>query len=91
MVEVFTDDEIGRHLHNLVRAAQNKPLLQKGEPPGDLFARPVDASGQPSQSHCSGCLQQRLTWEPPSLYCIGCNQRIKRNQVCVLPINQQIS
>lgn len=33
-------------------------------------------------SVCLACSQNRLTFEPPSLYCTCCGQRIKRNQVC---------
>ena len=32
-------------------------------------------------SVCKACGVARLTFEPPSLYCTGCGQRIKRNQV----------
>ena len=32
-------------------------------------------------SVCLACNQNRLTFEPPSLYCTCCGQRIKRNQV----------
>jgi hypothetical protein len=34
-------------------------------------------------SMCLACNQNRLTFEPPSLYCTCCGQRIKRNQVRV--------
>lgn len=36
-------------------------------------------------SMCLACNQNRLTFEPPSLYCTCCGQRIKRNQVCINP------
>ena len=32
-------------------------------------------------SMCKACRQSRLTFEPPSLFCTCCGQRIKRNQV----------
>ena len=32
-------------------------------------------------SVCKACGVARLTFEPPSLYCTACGQRIKRNQV----------
>lgn len=34
-----------------------------------------------NDSMCKACRQSRLTFEPPSLYCTCCGQRIKRNQV----------
>ena len=37
-------------------------------------------------SVCKACLQARLTYEPPSLYCTCCGQRIKRNQVRPLTV-----
>jgi hypothetical protein len=33
------------------------------------------------ESICKVCQLNRLTFEPPSLYCFGCGMRIKRNQV----------
>eukprot|EP00884_Botryococcus_braunii_P009216 jgi/Botrbrau1/18296/Bobra.0179s0026.1 len=82
LCEMFTAEEIVRHLNNLKRAAENEPLLKKNDPtPSSIHARPtLDDGCTPDINACSCCLQNRLTWEPPSLYCSGCNQRIKRNQ-----------
>lgn len=33
------------------------------------------------ENQCQACGDKRLTFEPPSLYCTCCGQRIKRNQV----------
>lgn len=38
-------------------------------------------NGLEAESNCSVCKRARMTFEPPSLYCYGCGQRIKRNQV----------
>ena len=39
---------------------------------------PID---QQDENMCKACGDKRLTFEPPSLYCTCCGQRIKRNQV----------
>ena len=55
-----------------------------------LRSAPASAGGKGVQrsmfefaddSTCKACRQARLTFEPPSLYCTCCGQRIKRNQV----------
>ena len=35
---------------------------------------------KPDDNICNACNQATLKFEPPSLYCTGCGQRIKRNQ-----------
>ena len=40
-----------------------------------------DPFGVGEESNCRVCTLNRLTFEPPSLYCFGCAQRVKRNQV----------
>ncbi len=53
----------------------------------DLLARVVCLQAGRSMfefaddSVCKACGVARLTFEPPSLYCTACGQRIKRNQV----------
>ena len=55
-------------------AARGQPKQQ--QPAFDPFGL-----GQEAESDCRICERARLTFEPPSLYCFGCGQRIKRNQV----------
>ena len=42
-------------------------------------------------SVCKACGVARLTFEPPSLYCTACGQRIKRNQVLVINASMSAS
>ncbi len=45
---------------------------------GQPHLAPIDNS---DENMCKACGDKRLTFEPPSLYCTCCGQRIKRNQV----------
>lgn len=36
---------------------------------------------EPAESLCRACNISRYTFEPPSIFCTSCQQRIKRNQV----------
>ena len=45
---------------------------------GQPHLAPIDDS---DENMCKACGDKRLTFEPPSLYCTCCGQRIKRNQV----------
>lgn len=36
---------------------------------------------EPVESLCKACNISRYTFEPPSIFCTSCQQRIKRNQV----------
>ena len=36
---------------------------------------------EPAESLCKACNVSRYTFEPPSIFCTSCQQRIKRNQV----------
>ena len=41
---------------------------------------------EPAESLCRACNISRYTFEPPSIFCTSCQQRIKRNQVrCAFP------
>ena len=41
---------------------------------------------EPAESLCRACNISRYTFEPPSIFCTSCQQRIKRNQVrCARP------
>ncbi len=65
-MEAFSLDEIDQHM----RMLELSNAASKHSP----FEFPDD-------SVCKACSQNRLTFEPPSLYCTCCGQRIKRNQV----------
>ena len=39
---------------------------------------------EPAESLCKACNVSRYTFEPPSIFCTSCQQRIKRNQVRLL-------
>ena len=42
---------------------------------------------EPAESLCRACNISRYTFEPPSIFCTSCQQRIKRNQVrCAFPV-----
>lgn len=55
------------------------PAAVKGVPKQQPGLNPFHM--QEMESNCKVCELNRLTFEPPSLYCFGCGQRIKRNQV----------
>ena len=42
----------------------------------------LPAWGDPQSEPCAACKVCRYTFEPPSVFCTSCSQRIKRNQVC---------
>ncbi len=66
LVEAFSLEEIEQHMKMLEISGVNS----KHSP----FEFPDD-------SVCKACSRNRLTFEPPSLYCTCCGQRIRRNQV----------
>lgn len=68
LLEAFSAEEIRTHLTML----RSRP----GQPQG--YVVPIDES---DENQCKACGDKRLTFEPPSLYCTCCGQRIKRNQV----------
>ena len=68
-MEAFQAIEIGVHLSKL-----RKP------PASGSMGKGLEGVFD-SKDLCAACGCSRLTFEPPSLYCSCCNQRIKRNQV----------
>ena len=68
-MEAFQALEIGVHLSKL-----RKP------PASGSMGKGLEGVFD-SKDLCAACGCSRLTFEPPSLYCSCCNQRIKRNQV----------
>lgn len=74
LLEAFSVEEIATHL---------KMLRLR---PGQVGEVPID---QTDENMCKACGDKRLTFEPPSLYCTCCGQRIKRNQVYyTTPVNK---
>ncbi|KAL0048475.1 hypothetical protein WJX82_004140 [Trebouxia sp. C0006] len=74
LLEAFNADEIKTHL-TMLRSRPGQPHLA-----------PIDNS---DENMCKACGDKRLTFEPPSLYCTCCGQRIKRNQVYyTTPVNK---
>ena len=61
---------------------QPVPITARGVPKREQTpALDPFGNGLEAESNCSVCKRARMTFEPPSLYCYGCGQRIKRNQV----------
>ena len=84
LLECFSPDEVRTHLASL-RLSDTNPLT-KGALTAPASARRRDQeadrtiAGATDQA-CRACGVERLTFEPPPLYCFGCVSRIKRGQV----------
>ena len=81
LLECFTPDEVRTHLASL-RLSDANPAA-KGQP---MSARRRDAESEKAivgitEQACRACGVERLTFEPPPLYCYSCVARIKRGQV----------
>ena len=84
LLECFSPDEVRTHLASL-RLSEANPLVQKHAPAG-VSARRRDQEAEraiagATEQACRACGVERLTFEPPPLYCYGCVARIKRGQV----------
>lgn len=82
LLECFSPDEVRTHLATL-RLTETNNLLTKDQP---MSARRRDAEGEraiagATEQACRACGVERLTFEPPPLYCYSCVGRIKRGQV----------
>ena len=82
LMECFTPDEVRTHLASL-RLSETANPVAKGQP---MSARRREGEAEKaiagaSESACQGCGVERLTFEPPPLYCYACVGRIKRGQV----------
>lgn len=88
LLEFFSEQQIETHVAKL--RSKDPALMQvKGVPKQQPGFDPFQA--QEMESNCKVCELNRLTFEPPSLYCFGCGQRIKRNQVFYgTPFNHEI-
>ncbi|GAB4815528.1 hypothetical protein N2152v2_002574 [Parachlorella kessleri] len=73
LIEFFNQQQIRLHLEKLKAAPQPAK-------PSKVFTL-EDLPNFEDENSCKVCGLNRLTFEPPSLYCFSCGQRIKRNQV----------
>ena len=65
-------------LHSVSGLLSCQVLKQLGLSAGQVGDVHIDET---DENMCKACGDKRLTFEPPSLYCTCCGQRIKRNQV----------
>ncbi|BDA47644.1 probable histone acetyltransferase HAC1 [Coccomyxa sp. Obi] len=71
---------------NALEIRSHLDTLQQQQGPGSMGAKAPLGSGLPAWSDpqsepCAACHVCRYTFEPPSIFCTSCSQRIKRNQV----------
>ena len=74
LVEAMTQLEISLHLESLRQ--QPAAPASGGKTAGVASELP----NWQDDNACAACGQTRLTFEPPSVYCTSCAQRIKRSQ-----------
>lgn len=74
LIEYFNADQITKHLQRLA-------LSGATDGRSNIIANCLAEE----ESQCKVCHMNKLTFEPPSLYCYGCGQRIKRNQTFYAP------
>lgn len=80
LIEFFNKDQIKMHMLLLSTEAANTSMPRRPSNGG------IDSSGfnmedaMEAESQCVVCHGNKLTFEPPLLYCYYCNARIKRNQ-----------
>ena len=78
LVEAMTQLEISLHLESL-RTAHAAPASG-----GKAAGAASELPNWQDDNACAACGQTRLTFEPPSVYCTSCAQRIKRSQARAL-------
>ncbi|XP_051125312.1 histone acetyltransferase HAC1-like [Andrographis paniculata] len=70
MIELFTPEEVRQHIMGLRQwVGQSKAKVERNQAMGHSM----------SENSCQLCGVERLTFEPPPLYCTPCGARIKRN------------
>lgn len=87
LLECFTEEEITKHLQTL--KIETGTALQKGAK--GMVAKGAKIIEQPNNQACSCCGMVKLLFEPPPLYCLTCNSRIKKGQTyyfCMIDINK---
>ncbi|KAH9321216.1 hypothetical protein KI387_015855, partial [Taxus chinensis] len=70
LTELFTPEQIREHITGLRQwVGQSKAKAEKNQA----------MENQMSENSCQLCAVERLTFEPPPIYCTPCGARIKRN------------
>ncbi|XP_047316063.1 histone acetyltransferase HAC1-like [Impatiens glandulifera] len=70
LMELFTPEQVREHIRGLRRwVGQSKAKAEKNQALGHSM----------SENSCQLCAIERLTFEPPPMYCTPCGARIKRN------------
>ncbi|CAH8321388.1 unnamed protein product [Eruca vesicaria subsp. sativa] len=70
LTEMFTPDQVREHILSLRQwVGQSKAKVEKNQAMENLM----------SANSCQLCAVEKLTFEPPPLYCTPCGARIKRN------------
>ncbi|KAG8387066.1 hypothetical protein BUALT_Bualt03G0214700 [Buddleja alternifolia] len=70
MIELFTPEEVRQHIMGLRQwVGQSKAKAERNQAMENLM----------SENSCQLCAVEKLTFEPPPIYCTPCGARIKRN------------
>ncbi|KAH1056329.1 hypothetical protein J1N35_034394 [Gossypium stocksii] len=70
LTELFTPEQVREHITGLRRwVGQSKAKAEKNQAMGHSM----------SENSCQLCAVEKLTFEPPPIYCSRCGARIKRN------------
>ena len=82
LMECFSPEEIRTHLASLRLAEKDNKIPGQSTASARQLQKEADrAVAQATESACRACGVERLTFEPPPLYCYSCVGRIKRGQV----------
>ncbi|KAK4780446.1 hypothetical protein SAY87_016552 [Trapa incisa] len=70
LIELFTPEQVREHIKGLRQwVGQSKAKAEKNQAMEHLM----------SENSCQLCAVEKLTFEPPPIYCMPCGSRIKRN------------
>ncbi|XP_047328554.1 histone acetyltransferase HAC1-like [Impatiens glandulifera] len=70
LTELFTPEQVREHIRGLRQwVGQSKSKVEKNQAMGHSM----------SENSCQLCAVEKLTFEPPPMYCTPCGARIKRN------------
>ncbi|CAN8233760.1 unnamed protein product [Cochlearia groenlandica] len=70
LIELFTPEQVREHIHGLRQwVGQSKAKAEKNQAMEHSM----------SENSCQLCAVEKLTFEPPPIYCTPCGARIKRN------------
>lgn len=82
LMECFTPEEIRTHLAALRLAEKDNKVPGQSTTSARQIQKESDrVVSNATESACRACGVERLTFEPPPLYCYSCVGRIKRGQV----------